>query len=670
MTVTASPNDKYAFLFAGPTVARFVRDLENVALTLVEYYNYPPLNIMVVLGSTPAPMPGFSGAPVTTIGSETQLSTALTSFASMAAGTNKTALLYFTGGSIPPPTGSTDSKLVITGGTTPASVDAAWLAPKLAALHPAHINVVMQQGHARGFEAAVTTLSTTVPTNEWSFTYACEANQDSYGLPSTAPDFNGSFFTAGWTRALQLEALPVGATGAGQFADELGSGSEAANRQVSLQEAMVFAKRIHDEVDLMGAFSTIGYTGPAVGGAQHLGKPTFLIRDGTPWWESPDIFLTHPNDSHVDLDPSNRDLYIPDSPTATAPFNNTINVVVRNVGSHPVRAYALHEELFHTGGGGTSIANDVAPVVPTAGLLLPIDLADIGTLQDKTDTYLWNTIFVETHTHRCVKAEVGLLASDISTGWSVQANDTEAQRNIDVMVTVSSNPSPLPLPTIQGTKEHMFGLQNRLEETGLFLLAMPKEFPDLQERFGLKWFGLAGGLEGERYPLEPKWEPVPHIPFRLEFKEETLFVLHVDLRPEVELEREVRLPFEIWAEGDWPRDARPLFYEVDMPGFAPIAGFTVVLQAGAGTLIGSVLGRDGEALPEAKVHLRTLNRLQRATIWTDGEGRFALKDINPDVYHIWAEGRDLRSEVQTVVLLRERKEDVRLVLTEEPGELE
>jgi hypothetical protein len=197
-------------------------------------------------------------------------------------------------------------------------------------------------------------------------------------------------------------------------------------------------------------------------------------------------------------------------------------------------------------------------------------------------------------------------------------------------------------------------------------LTLPKDFPELQERFGLEWFGIPGGQEKERFPLEPEWEPVPHIPFKLEPKEEASFLLRVEPRLKTKLEKEIRLPFEIWAEGDWPEDARPLLYEVDMPEFAPIAGFTVVLQAGAGTLFGIVLDQGGEPLPEAKVHLRTVNRLQRASIGTDGKGHFAFADINPDVYHIWAEGKDLRSRVQTVPLLRDRKEEVKLVLTEKP----
>jgi hypothetical protein len=655
MTITSSPNDKYAFLFTGPTEPRFVTDLENVAQMLVEYYNYPAANIMVVLGSTLSPMPGFSGAPVTNITSEAELATALSDFAAMAAGADKTTLLYFTGGGVAPPAGTSDSRLIITGGTTPASVDGAWLKPRLNALSPSHVNVVMQQSFAGGFLAALLEPPAWTLT-EWGFTYACQANEESYG---DFPVVNGSFFTHAWTRALKFEPLPVGAPGAGQFADQLGMPPRYLPRLVSLAEAMAFAKAIHDHIDGMDAFSTPGHHVPSPTAAEYLGKPAFLIRDGTPWYESPDIYLTHPNHPHVPP----GDLYISDPVGATDPYNNTINVMVRNIGTHPVRAYALHVELFHTGGGGTSVAHDADPVVPSGDILLPMDLAEVGTPADKTDTYEWNTIFVETSTHRCVKAEAALLASDIDVAWTVIAKDTEGQRNIDVMTTVPPPPGPPPFPGLQGGKEHIFGLENRFKEPRLFILALPEEFREFQEKFGLGWFAMPEGPKGERIPLEMADDPLPHIPFELKPGEETQFLLHVEPSPEMAIKEGIKLPFEIWVKGDWPEDARPLMFDVDLPEFAPIAGFTVMLETGASTLVGTVLDPEGKPFPEAKVYLRTVNRLQGAEAWTDGDGYFAFPDINPDVYHVWAEGGERRSEVQTVVLLSDQKEEVNLYLT-------
>jgi hypothetical protein len=292
MTITSSPNDKYAFLFTGPTSSpRFIKDIEHVYETLTQYYNYPPGNIMVVCGSTDA-TPSVGVVTPRIITDAASLGTELTSFAAlMGTGTGKTALLYFTGGG-EPPAGSSDSRLIITGGDAPADVSPSWLTPYLNALSAFHVNVVMQQPFAGGFETALTSSSLA----EWSFTYACEAHEPSYGDPP--PIVKGSYFTHAWTRALKLEALPAGIPAVGgKYADELGTGPEGPNLLVSLQEAMAFAKQINDNVDGLSAFSTPGYAGPMAGGAQYLGEPEFLIRDGSngiPWYESPDIYLTHP----------------------------------------------------------------------------------------------------------------------------------------------------------------------------------------------------------------------------------------------------------------------------------------------------------------------------------------------------------------------------------------
>jgi hypothetical protein len=653
MAITANPNDKYAFLFSGSANGRFIKDLENVAQTLVEFYNYPPAQVMVVLGEMPAPLPTFSGATVTGIGSLAELSNALgTTFAGMAAGANRTALLYFTGGGLPAAAGATSARLAITGGAAPPTIDAAWLVPRLNALSPAQVNVVMQQSHAGGFQSAFSDPAFALA--EWSFTYACAAGEQSLG---DSPPVKGSFFTHAWTRALKLEPLPGLAPDAGQHADELGAGTEATNRLVSLQEALVFAKQIHDHVDGLGAWSTPGYLGPAAGGSLHLGLPSFLIRDGSPWWESPDILLTHPNHPWV----PQGDLYIADPVGATAPFNNTVNVVVRNTGCHPVRAYRVHLELFHTGGGGTSIAHDADQVLSAPAVLKPVDPAEIGLPADATDTYLWNTLFVETASHRCVKAEAALVGP-IDVGWSVQARDSEAQRNIDLMAVVPDPPMPPPLPELQGHQEHTFGVFNRFTEPAGFVLAMQPEFRELEEAFGLRWFALPEGAGGQAIEVDLKSEPLPHLAFDLEPKEQATFLLRARPAGRGLPKEGLRIPFEIWAKGRWPKDARRKHFEVDMPDLAPVAGFTVVLEAGVSALWGTVFDRSGKPLAEARVHAQTVNRRQEGTVVSDGKGTFAFEAINPGVYRVWAEFGKLQSEEQMVVLLADRKEEVKLVL--------
>lgn len=653
MAITSNPNDKYAFLFTGPTNSpRFIKDIENVYETLTKYYNYPPANIRVVCGSTDA-TPNVPGVTVTTITSVTDLETELANFAAIASGTDKTALLYFTGGGCSDASGS---KLVIDGGldcATAATVDPSWLQTRLNALSGCHVNVVMQQSYSGGFVTALTGSSLT----QWSFTHACGAAQNSYGN-----DIDGSIFTRAWIRGLRLEPLPSGTSDAGKYADELGSAAESTNRRISLEEAMGFGKQIHD-TDGFGAFSTPGYIG--AGGPQYLGLPEFLIRDGSPWYESPDIYLTHPNHIYLDTDPHNKDLYIPDPVTATAPYNNTINIDVRNVGTHPVRVYSLGVELVKFGAGVTNDLRTACDIVPSGGIFFPMDLADIGTTTDKKDTWQWNTPFYQPAVHQCVRAEAELLCSDVDFTWSVSANDYEGQRNIDEMTIVPPPPPPLPFPNLQGFKEHIYGIQNRFDVPRKFILVFPEKYQEFKDVIELKWFEVPEGPQSEPIPLDVIDKPVPHIPFILKAGEKKDILLHAKMKPDFAIEDGIKLPFDILVEGEWPNDARAATHAVQPPNYASIAGFTVTIKKGSSTLKGTVLDRENRPVAEAKVFLRTVNDLQGAGITTDKEGHYTFLDINPDVYYIYAETENWRSKQQTIVLLSGKVEEVQLNLTKE-----
>lgn len=664
MAITSSPSDKYALLFTGPTTERFLKDIENVSQVLIEFYNYPASQVWVVLGSPPTVMPGFSGATVKSIASAADFSTEMANFAAVAAGSDHTILVYCTGGGVESADGSDASELIINDAAIPDTIAASWMTTRLNALDPSHVNVVMQQPFAGGFQSAFSELTLA----EWSFTYACGAHEQSYG---DFPVVKGSYFTYDWTQALQLQALPPLAPDAGKYADELGGGPEHDNRLVSMQEAMAFAKQLHDYVDAMAAFSTPGYSGMIAGGPQYLGIPELIIRDGAtpvPWYESPDIILTHPNHPWVDGLPSSQDLYIPDAVAATPPYNNTLNITVRNIGSHPVRTYSLGIELFKSGGGGASSAQYTgADAVPAGGILLPIDPSDIGGVDDQFDTYVWNAKFEATATHRCVKAEAKPISATVDFAWSVVANDFEGQRNIDVMSIIPSPPpmpSPLPFKEIMGYKEHIYGFKNSFDSPKQFMVAFPPEYQKYQEVVALAWFHLPQGPNSERIPLKINYEPVPHLDFTLKPGEERDVLLHVDMKPEFNVPDGITLPFEVLIETDEPTEniRRTAALAETLPRYAAIAGFTVVIKKQGGTVKGVVTDANHRPAKKAKVFLQTVNGLQGGTVVTDGDGRFDLTGINADVYHVRAETADLVTPKQTIVVTPEREVKLDLVL--------
>lgn len=652
MATTAFPQDKYAFLFTGPTLDRFLRDLENVFQMLTEFYNYPPGNITVAMGSIPAIAPSLPGATVVAVASEADLNTALTSFAAAASGPtasgdSTTALLYFTGGGIKD---GTESRLVIDGSAAgAANVSPSWLQARLNLFSDCHVNAAMQQAYSGGFVSALSGSAL----SQWSFTHAASDAQDSLGNNTL-----GSFFTHGWVRGFQLEPLPAGTPDAGLYADQLGSAAQASNLLVMLEEGMDFGKQIHDQMGF-AALSTPGYVG--AGGPQYLGEPELFIRDGgAQWWESPDIELSHPNHPWI----ASGDLYIPDAPGAVAPFNNTVEITTRNLGTHPVRTYSLGIEIFKSGMGAVNDRHDVFDHTPS-GILLPMDQADIGTANDETETVQWNAAFTQGVTHGCVKAEAKLLAGNVDYSWSVLANDFEGQRNTDEMTIAPPPPSPMPLPEMRGFMKHSYSLYNRFKETRRFFFVLPEDLQKYEKLLGFTWFEEPPEGQADLTPLKVVREPAPHIPLNLKAGEAKNIFLRVDMKPAFGAEQKIQLPFEILVEGDWDDDARRANNAVFGANFVPLAGLTTAIARGAAAVKGKVVDAEGKAMAEARVFMRTVNDQQGGVLTVDGDGRYAVVDINPDVYKAWAEYGHWRSKEQIIVLQKGMEHEAVFSLTDQ-----
>jgi hypothetical protein len=219
---------------------------------------------------------------------------------------------------------------------------------------------------------------------------------------------------------------------------------------------------------------------------------------------------------------------------------------------------------------------------------------------------------------------------------------------------------------LQGFKEHIYGIGNPFKEPRKFIMVIPEEYRKYQEIVELKWFLLPEGPQSERVSLDIVDEPVPHIPFLLEGGENQEILLYSALiNSEFDEKEGIRLPFEILVElgkGERPDGVRkPMTYAADLPDYAPIAGFTVVIKKGRATLKGAILSKEGEPVFGAKVFLRTVNDLQGAVIATTEKGDvFAFYDINQDIYYIRAEIEEWSSREQIVVLFDDKYMDLHL----------
>jgi len=388
------------------------------------------------------------------------------------------------------------------------------------------------------------------------------------------------------------------------------------------------------------------------------GYPAMGIDDGSPWYESPDIYI-----NTID-----NDLYTPGA-------TETIHIIVHNTGTHFVTCFGIGAKHFGTGIGQTeafSTGNPTYGTTPFTSVLLPEASYDYSYPQEFTlDT-----------THRCIRARVQLtplaLADfDESGEWSVIARANEAQRNIDPFVTAPA-PAPPPAPeqaqepdpdpepdaedtentgdrslkNLRGFKEHIYSIQNTFKQKRKFRLVLNKEFEKYSKIVNVKFLRLAEKKGEKSVPLKILNKPYPHIPFLLESGEIAEIVFYLAVKPKTVIEKEIRLPMEILVDitGRKVEKLRKSpFLKLDR-NFAPVGGITVKVSTMAFSIQGRVLDKKEKPAAGARVFIRTVNGRQAAVLKTDKKGCYSMKGINPDSYRMYAAIKDLYSKDKIVNL--------------------
>jgi hypothetical protein len=671
MAISNHQENKFAFLFSGSADPQYVEDLRKVTTTLISFYGYPAANVYVVAGAPvnefdavnyPDPLSIFQTAGLNThilpgpAASDftDDLTLQIENFLvpldhEFVSGYQNSVFFYFTGVGEkvagPPAAYYLDIAII---GVTPVKVNPAWLKGLLVGFAPSfvynHFNLVMQQSYSYGFYEGTNGINSMVDASlQLTFTSACNSSE------TIVPETTGSEFTHYWTRGLQYITRNTGF--ADIFADQESVGSEVTNNfLVSVRKAFNYAKE--EVTSLTPMFE---YKGDSV---DYLGLPSFLIQDGQPsFWESPDIYLTHPNSA----DPLKKnDLYVVDNSYTLPPsgfYNNTINVVVRNNGTHPVRSYRIGIKVYYSPYGGTDHVIHENGRVPGVTVLKPSRLTAYNSLSpDNNDIYTWNTPFITGTTHECVWAKVTMTVPDdtadpFNYSWNVQVNDNEAQRNTDQgSDPVKTAGKRVTGDTFRGNKQHVYQIKNHFKETCEFILVTLPEFRRSLEYAVMKW-----SVEGEKKKLR---KLVPSnidrgydgVHFTLKGGETKNIIGEFGLKPGAKKGLKLRMPVEVVVnktEGSKTRQPQAPSLK---DKYAALAGFTILLTNEPADLICVVLDNKGKPLPGSTVNIQTINGFAVENIKANDKGEVILRKINPDVYRITAELKGAKSKEKIVEL--------------------
>jgi hypothetical protein len=668
MAISTDYTNKFAFLFSGSADSQYIEDLRKVAETLINFYGYPAANIYLVAGATvnefdsvnyPDPTSIFQKTGIHThiltgaiaIDLTDDLTTQIDNFMlpldhEIVTGYQNSIFFYFTGVGEIVTTPLTVYYLDIAMlGATPVRINPAWLKNMLAGYASSypydHFNILMQQSYAYGFYEGTNGINTLSDAAlRLTFTSACNSSE------TIVADSTGSSFTRYWTSGLQFITRFTGM--ANIYADQEDTNTlvlpatnaeDKTNFLVSVKKAWCFAKA------QSGKTPMFDYKGDSL---DYLGLPSFLIQDGQPyWWESPDIYLTHPNSSNP---LKHNDLYVTDNISAVSPFNNTINVAVRNLGTHPVRSYRIGIRVYRTPNGGSTDILEENGRVPVGVVLKPSRKSIYPVFSpDYCDIYSWNTPFYTGITHECVWAKVMMTVPDVVSSpfdfsHNVQVNDFEGQRNTDP----GSDPpkgSRLNVPgdNFRGTKRHVYQVMNPFKETYEFRLVTLPEFQKSMEHATMRWLIEGPKKKLQRLIPETIEKGFTGISFTLKGGETKDIMGEFGLKPDAKKRLSLRLPVEVVVNKIEGSRTRPPQAPSLKGKFGAIAGFTILLTNEPATLRCIVIDKKRNPVPGATISIQTINGLAKEEFIADKKGEVILKNINPDVYRISSQMKELKS---------------------------
>jgi|WetSurMetagenome_2_1015567.scaffolds.fasta_scaffold27987_3 hypothetical protein len=667
MPVSSRPSDKFAFLFTGLTTARYIADLKSVYDTLVDYYNYPAANIWVVQGANAFVNPSsFSTINQFAIGTGDPLQNLKDLFHNNATSFAKTVNNHFTAD--PPPSGEYCTALVyFTGAQDPgnltlntnlilrpdAGVSEVGIAPSdftLLLQYPnnqptpanpllrfCHLNVIMQQDYSGLYYNSVITDATRIINR--SFTNSCGSAETALA-GSTC-----SRFTEVWTEALKfgkldnLDPLDVDYS---KYADLLAPVTD--QYLISLQQAEIFASK-------RAPAANYGFDQRLTGeSALYLGKPVLLIQDGdnstVGWWESPDIYLTH-----LGFPGKKDDLYIPDPLSdVTSPWNNTVNVAFRNTGTHPVRAYSIGIQIYRTPLGTADNTLTVSNM-DTGSPLKPTILTGYNTFSNSNMlVYQWENPFYTGITHECIRAKVQLPITPISLVWDVLAGEAEAQRNTDVSYDPPKKGHRVrPGDEFRGNKKHLYSVHNPFKETHKFVITTTPEFQSSLNSVSMNWYVSGKNNKWEKLVFEKIDKGFYGATFMLQGGEVKSILGEFGFKTDPK-DRKARLPVEILIDrinGDKTRKPQA----PSLAGtLSAIAGFTIILTYAPASIQIKVVDEKNRPVPDAAIHIQTVNGLNKEKLTADKNGELTLKSINPDVFTLKATSDSGESEGQILQL--------------------